>query len=137
MTKQKIDYNQLADGYKFSPAIFTLDAALVKAYIEAIEEASPLYRDSRPVPPMAIVALAMAELSQSVAFPDGAIHVSQDVEFLKTVYVDDTITSQATVVKKQKRGPLNLLTIEFRAFDKDSQGVVIGKTEFILPVSSS
>jgi acyl dehydratase len=137
MTKEKIDFNQLAEGYKFSPAVFTLDAALVKAYVEAVEETGPLYRESRLVPPMAVVALAMAELSQSVAFPEGAIHVSQDVEFLGIVHVDDMITSQAAVVKKQKRGPLNLLTIEFRAFDKDSQGVVTGKTEFILPVSSS
>ena len=133
MKNQQIDYSQLYEGYKFSPAIFKLEAALVRDYIEAVEETSTLYQDTRLVPPMAVVTLAMAALSQSVSFPYGAIHVSQEVEFLKAAHMDDTIMSQATVTKKQKRGPLNLLTIEFRALDKDAQGVVTGKTEFILP----
>ena len=133
MKNQQIDFSQLYEGYTFHPTIFKLEAALVRDYIEAVEETSTLYRNTLLVPPMAVITLAMAALSQSVSFPYGAIHVSQEVEFLKEVHVDDTITSQAKVIKKQKRGPLNLLAIEFRALDKDAQGVVTGKTEFILP----
>jgi len=135
MEKQKIDFNDLYDGYGFSPTTFTLNDTLVKAYIQAVEEQSTLYRDSKLVPPMAIVALAMAELSQSVVFPNGAIHVSQEVNFMKAAHIGDIVTSQAKVIRKQKRGPLHMLTIEFRAVDADSKEVMTGKTEFILPVS--
>ncbi len=137
MKDQQIDFSQLYEGYTFHPTIFKLEAAMVREYIEAVEETSTIYRDTPLVPPMAVITLAMAALSRSVSFPNGAIHVSQEVEFLKAIYVGDTITSQAKVIKKQKRGPLNLLAIEFRALDKDAQGIATGKTEFILPEPTS
>ena len=133
MPQQKVDCTELKEGYEFPQASFCLDSSQVNAYIKTVNETSALYRNTKLVPPMAIVALAMAALSESVSFPSGAIHVSQEVEFLDTVSINDVIISHSRVSRKQKRGPVNLMAIEIHAFNENNKEVLAGKTEFILP----
>jgi acyl dehydratase len=137
--QQKIEYDKLNEGYEFPKTNFSLDLSLVRDYIEAVSETSTLYKSTDVVPPMAIVALAMAELSKNISFPSGAIHVSQAVEFLGIARMGDTVTSHARISRNQKRGAINILSIELNAFDKDAQQILTGKTEFILssPASTS
>jgi acyl dehydratase len=131
--QRKIDYNELKEGYEFPQTSFCLDSSLVSAYIKAVNETSSLYQNTRLVPPMAVIALAMTALSEGVSFPSGAIHVSQEVEFLETVDINDVIISHSRVSRKQKRGPVNLMAIEFHAFNENYKEVLAGKTEFIVP----
>jgi acyl dehydratase len=133
VTQQKVDYSELKEGYEFPQASFCLDSSLVNAYIKAVNETSALYQKTRFAPPMAVAALAMAALSEGVSFPSGAIHVSQEVEFLDTVNINDVIVSHSRVSRKQKRGPVNLMAIEFHVFNENDKEVLKGKTEFILP----
>ena len=130
---EQIDYRQLEAGYEFPPASYRMDSSTVRAYLEAVEEESNLYGDSGLVPPMAIAAHALAALSKAVAFPAGAIHISQVVEFAGTVDTRDTITSRARVGRNQKRGRFHLLSIDLSACKDDDRVVFRGRTDFILP----
>ena len=130
---QKIELNQLEAGYRFPASSYQLDASKVAAYLGAAEDTSHLYRDSRLVPPMMVAAYAMAALSQRIALPPGTIHVSQELEFIDTVSVDDSLISQATVSRKQHRGKLHLLAIETNVCNQNQQAVLTGKSTFILP----
>ncbi len=137
MSEQRVDYSKLDVGYEFPQTTFCLDSSLVADYTSAVGETSPLYQGSKLVPPMAMAAFAMAALSKGLSLPSGAIHVSQEMEFVNTVSTGDIITSHAKVSRKQKRSIFQILTIDFHAFDQDNKMVMSGKTEFILPVANA
>jgi hypothetical protein len=131
--KQKIDYSELTTGYEFPQTSFRLDATMIVSYLKAVDDTTPFYKDTNLVPPMALVALAMAGLSKNISLPEGAIHVSQELEFLNTVSPEDTITSYAKVSRKQKSGRFHLLTIDLHLHSQNNKEVLFGQTEFILP----
>jgi len=131
--EQKVEYSQLEAGYEFPPSSYKLDSSMVAMYLKAVEDTSSLYQDTELVPPMAVAAYAMAALSESISLPSGTIHVSQELEFIDTVSIKDTITSYAKVSRKQSRGKFHLLTIELNVFNQRQKAVLAGKTSFILP----
>lgn len=134
MTKQqKLEYRQIEVGHEFPPTSYKLDSSMVSTYLKAVEETSRLYQDTELVPPMAIAAYAMAALSEGISLPPGAIHVTQEIEFIDTVRVTDTITCHAKVSRKQNRGRLHLMTIDLDVFNQNQKAVFAGKVGFILP----
>jgi acyl dehydratase len=134
-------YSQLEVGYEFPPGNYKLDASKVALFLKAVDDTSPLYQDNRSalslskrlVPPMAVAALAMATLSNTISLPPGAIHVSQELSFVKTVSLDDNLTSYARLSRTQKRGKLHLITVDLNVRNQNQQTVLTGKTSFILP----
>jgi len=133
MSGQKVDYSKLELGYEFPPASYQLDSSKVAAYLRAVSETSDLYQDLKIVPPTAVATLAMAALLEHMTLPSGAIHVSQELEFIRLVNTEDTITSYAKVTKKQKRGRFHLSTIGLNAFNNKQEAVLAGEINFILP----
>lgn len=131
--RKKVSYNQLEPGYEFPPSSHRLDSSMVNAYLKAVEETNALYQDTGVVPPLAASALALTALSEKIPFPSGAIHVSQEFEFMDSVNTDDTLTSRAKVIKNQKRGRLHILTTAFSVFNQKQKEVLVGKTSFVLP----
>lgn len=131
--EQKVEYKQFEAGYEFPPSSYKLDSSMVAMYLKAVEDTSSLYQDTELVPPMTVAAYAMAALSESISLPSGTIHVSQELEFIDTVSIKDTITSYAKVSRKQSRGKFHLLTVELNVFNQRQKAVLAGKTSFILP----
>ncbi len=130
---QKIDIREVAAGYAFPPVSYQIDSARVADYLGAVDEDDARYRDTGLVPPMAVSALALAALSEGMTMPPGAIHVSQEVEFLDTVSTADTVTSQATVARSQNRGKFHMVTVALSVVNQGEKEVMTGKTSFILP----
>jgi len=131
--KQKIEYKQLEVGYAFSPASYRLEPSRIALYLKAVEETSTLYRDSGLVPPMAVAANAITALSQDISLPEGAVHVSQELEFCDVARVNDTITCYSRVSRKQVRGQIHLMTVDFHMENQQKKIILTGKTSFILP----
>ncbi len=135
MGQRRIEYVKLVTGYEFAPTSFKLDTKTVKAYLKAVEDNNPLYEEKSIVPPMAATALAMAAMSAGLALPPGAIHVSQEIEFLNTINIDETLTSYAKVNRKSERGKFHMLTIGINLLNQKKVVVISGETSFILPLS--
>jgi acyl dehydratase len=131
---EKTGYQDLKAGQEFSPATFQLDAAAVADYLKAVEEDSAIYRATGLVPPMALAALALKSLIDTISMPAGTIHVSQEFEFLAAVNVQDALTSQARVSRIQERGKLHLMTVDISVVNQEQKQVLSGKTSFVLPV---
>ena len=131
--KQKAEYSQIEAGHKFPASSFQMDESAVTTYLRAVGETGTLYHDSRLVPPTAIAAFAMAALSEKLSFPPGTIHVSQDLEFMDTISTSDTLTCHARVSRKQDRGKLHLLTVDFDVYNQQKKAVLTGKMSFVLP----
>jgi acyl dehydratase len=129
----KIEYYQLTAGFEFPSQSYVLDETAVSLYLEATQESDDLFRRDRLVPPMAVTAFAMSALSQSISMPSGTIHVSQELDFLKPVKVNDTITCLSKVSRKVERGGLRLMNTDITVVNQDRETVLTGKVGFVLP----
>lgn len=132
-TEPNSQYRQLEAGYEFPPVSYQMEADMVSTYLKAVEDTSRLYQATELVPPMAVAAYAMTALAKSIVIPPGTIHINQELEFLDTVSIGDTITCRARVSRNQQRGRLHLLTIDLNVSNRDQKAVLAGKTTFILP----
>ena len=129
-----ISFDQLVDGYEFPSASCDLDALFVSKYLEAVDRRKEQnIPSSEFVPPLAIVARVMTELSKSLELPPGSIHASQELELFKLVPVGAAINCRSRVVQKLNRGKLRLLAIEFNALNQDEEKVLSGKATLVLP----
>jgi acyl dehydratase len=129
----KIEYFQLTVGFEFPPQSYNMDADLVSLYLEATRDSSELFLSGKLVPPMAVTAYAMNALSQAVALPSGTIHVTQELDFLKTVKVGDTIVCFSKVSRKVDRSGMRLMNIDLTVTNQSAETVLTGKVGFILP----
>jgi acyl dehydratase len=135
MSQQKIDYGELTTDYEFAPVSFQPDGEMVAVYLSAIEGDKSTYEQDKIVPPMAIAALAMAAMSEGLVLPPGTVHVSQELQFLSTVSINETLTSYARVSHKVARGKFHMLTVGINVLNQKQVAVLTGETSFILPLS--
>jgi acyl dehydratase len=131
--QSKTEYYQLYVGFEFPPQSYKLDSSVVSLYLEAVKETNDLYRKEALVPPMAVTAFAMASLSEALKMPPGTIHVSQELDFLKLVYIGDTITCYSKVSRKLDRGGLRLMNTDITVVNQNKENVLTGKVGFVLP----
>ncbi len=131
---EKTGYQDLKAGQEFPPAAFQVDSEIVADYLKAVEEDNVIYQNTGLVPPMALAALALKALINTISMPPGTIHVSQEFEFIDAVNTRDTLTSQARVSRVQERGKLHLMTVDISVVNQEQKPVLAGKTSFVLPV---
>ena len=129
----KVELEQLEEGYEFTPVDYRLDSSMVTAYIEAVGEDAGFFHNTDTVPPMAIAALALTSLMETVPFPPGTIHVSQEFDFIDTASTKDALTRHARIITKRERGRLRMMTIGLSVYKHDEQPVLKGETSLILP----
>ena len=128
--KSPIKIEQLVTGYEFPPSSFDLEPVAVAKYLEAVGRRSS--ETPQVVPPMAMAAYTMAAVAQAMALPDGTIHASQELEFLKVVSVGATIECRGRIVQNIKRGGLNLLALELEALDENQERVLSGRATLVV-----
>lgn len=128
-----MQYSDLQVGYQFPPSAIVMDKGTVADYVQATEDGNAVYAEEGLVPPMALAARAMAALSEHIPLPPGAIHVSQEFDFLGTVTAGDSLVSRASVVKKVDRAGFHLLTIGLDVSDGQGRPVLSSRIGFMLP----
>ena len=133
MPGQAIEYNNLFTGFEFPPQSYQMEITSIRDYLQATGETNELYQNERLVPPLAVTAFAMNALSQVVIMPPGTIHVSQELEFLGTVRIGDTITCFSTVSRKVDRGGLRLMNTKMVVVNQNQAKVLTGNVGFVLP----
>lgn len=133
MTEQKLEYGQLEVGQEFPAVSFSLDSDSVTSYLKATGETDSLYEGTGIVPPMAVAAWALISLLEHVVLPEGTIHLSQELQCLSMATEGDTLNCRARVSRKQERGRLRLLDIEFDVVDKEGTPLISGKSSFNFP----
>jgi acyl dehydratase len=133
MSEPAIEYHKLFVGFEFPAQSYRLDAALVTDYLQATGDDDALYQSEPLVPPMAVTAFAMNSLSSAIVMPPGTIHVSQELDFLKTVRIGDTITCYSTVSRKVDRGGLRLMNTDINVVNQNAEKVLSGRVGFVLP----
>lgn len=130
---KSVDYANIEPGYVISSAGYTFSAKDVEAYLAATGDDGSLTHDAYTIPPMAVAALSMGAISEDISFPDGAVHVSQQMEFRGTVKVGESVVCTSTVLTQRRRGSFNMLTLGIEVKNDIEAVVYYGKTTVLLP----
>lgn len=130
-----IDYSKLETGQQLSGQCLTLDAKAVGDYMAAVSDASnPTAGDGTPlVPPMAIAALALSAVINTLQIPGGTIHASQELGFGASVPVGETLECTATLTQNSVRRNWRFLVVSMEATSKAGSTVMEGKSTIMLP----
>ncbi|UCH86135.1 MAG: MaoC family dehydratase [Dehalococcoidia bacterium] len=127
----------LDKGHQFSGTSFVLDEETVARYLEAVEDEA-LLRLAQAVgkawvPPMAVAALALRSLMEEMTLPAGAIHGSQEFEFLRALEVGERITCRAWLSHRSQRAGWWILAVGMEGTDESGQPVLTGRLTVMVP----
>ncbi len=127
--------SEFKPGDRIAASSFTIDTNTINEYIEAVEESSGYFTRNSPgavAPPLACASLAMAALLKDIEFPEGAIHLSQEIKLNKPVRIGQTFHCYSSLIQNQVRRQLRIMTIRLEVDDENGEEVLEGKTSFIL-----
>ena len=130
-----IDYSKLETGQELSSQSLTLDAKAVEEYTAAVSDtSSPVASDGSPlVPPMAIAALALSAVINTLQIPGGTIHASQELGFGAAAPVGATLDCRATLAQNSVRRGWRFLVVNMEATSEGGDIVMEGKSTIMLP----
>ena len=133
----RLSWEALAKGTELPSLSFELSPGWVKEYVEAVDDRAIGELGSGVVPPMAVAALAIRSLLEAVELPPGALHVGQELQFLRPLEKGEKLRSRARVVSRGQRAGWALVAIDLRAEDGAGQTVMTGRTTVVAPASDN
>jgi len=126
----------LPKGHQFPATAFELSPDWVNEYAASVEDrATSALGDF--VPPMALAALSIRALLESAALPAGAIHLGQEVTFLRAVRRGEKLTARARITSRGERQGWVLMGVELTASDERSEPVMTGRATVTFPAQLS
>jgi len=120
-------------GHHFPAAEFDLSPQWVQGYASAVEDAA-IGAHAGAVPPMAVVALSIRALLESASLPPGAVHLGQEVAFLRKVRVGESLRAEAEVVSRGERQGWALMAVGLAASARDGEQVMTGRATVTFPL---
>lgn len=114
------------------PATFSLDNALVRAYLVAVGDDNDY---ATTVPPLAAVALGLEALQAEIMLPEGSLHTGQEIEHLTPLTVGDRLTLTGRIAQRSERQGYVISVIEFEI--AGSNGIAVrARSTIMAPVAS-
>ena len=124
-----------AKGHQFPPLQLDLSEQWVHSYVEAVEDAA-IDRHQRSVPPMALAALAIGALLKSAGLPEGAVHVAQELSFVRSVSPGEALTASARVLSRGERQGWVLMGVALAVADDSGSAVMTGRATLTFPMEA-
>jgi hypothetical protein len=119
----------LPQGHEFALAGFTLTRERIEQYLAAVEDDQSIYFERGVCPPLAVAALALGSILESVELPPGTLHTGQEIEQRTLVPMDTPLSLRARLARRSDRAGLAIAAIEFEVTAGDAQEpALIGKT---------
>lgn len=103
----------LPQGHEFAAAGFTLTRERVEQYLAAVEDDQPVYLERGVCPSLAVAALALGSILETVELPAGTLHTSQEIEQRTAVAIATPLTLRARLARRSGRAGLAICVIEF------------------------
>ncbi len=126
--------SDLATGYEFPVVSIRLTPEVVERYRSAVEDDSPLNRTpDAPVPPSGLIALSLGILLQTVVFPPGLMHMSQEAEMMAPAHVGAEMACRCRVRSRSLRSGNIIMALEFTTY-ADGAEVLKARTNLLYPV---
>jgi hypothetical protein len=123
----------LPQGFQFQDTSFTLTAADLSRYLDAVEDGNEVYAQLRYAPPLAVAARALGTLLEVAELPAGTLHTGQEVESHRGCPIGAPLTFSGRIAQRSERAGLVISVIEFTVATEDGQPAVSGRTTVMAP----
>lgn len=124
----------LSKGHEFPPVAVDLSSGWVRDYTAAVEDGAIGAQGAELVPPMALAALSIRALLEGAQLPAGAIHLGQDLAFLRPVGVGERLSAGGRIASRGERQGWVLMGIDLRVEDEARAPVMTGRATVTMPL---
>lgn len=105
----------------------------VSAYLRAVGDYLPVYRETGLAPPLFGVALALGRILEQFRLPAGAIHSLQEFDTLRPIETGSSLRTQAFLERERERGGLRFLTFGVNMQPPAGNPALAIKTTLLIP----
>ena len=131
-----MNYHSLEPGFEFPEKTFLVRQKDAEDYLDAVEVLSEVYDGTEGfVAPTALAAYALRGITETIPVPSGAIHGSQELEFLGLVRYEEVIACSGTVAQNSVKMKRRFVVIDLYVNGSDGNLKLRGKTTLILPLT--
>ena len=130
--------SDLPKGHRFSPTTLQLTAEDVARYLSAVGDDSAIYLERGVTPPLAVAALALGALLETIELPDGTLHSGQELEVRGGVPLGAELTLTGSIAQRSERAGLIISVIEFEVTAAgEAGGAIGGRTTVVAPTNAA
>ena len=132
------EYSTLSVGQNIPVKAFFVDVNSAMLYANAVEDSTVIInKPNQPIiiPPMAIAALGLRGILDSLGVPEGALHSSQELNFHGPFEVGSEFHCLATVERNSVRKQSRFVSIKLSVRDNKNNEVLSGTTTLIIPIN--
>jgi hypothetical protein len=124
----------LRKGHEFAETKFEMTQDWVSNYVVAVEdETTP----QRAIPPLALATLSIRSLLDQASLPEGAIHVSQEVNFWLAHPPRGEVVAKARIASRGERAGWVLMGIELAFQDSSGSSIMSGRATITFPAAEA
>ena len=104
----------------------------IACYLDAVGDKSTLFLDEAIVPPMAILAQAMAEAMAAIKLPPGTVHTSQDLEVDHLASVGASVECTCAINSNTLRSDIRFLVLEFKCTSASRARIFVARPTLVV-----
>lgn len=123
----------LPKGHEFAETRFELTPEWVAEYRAVVEDEASAPPD---VSSLSLATLSIRALLEQAALPDGAIHVSQELNFSLATQPGRVIVARARVASRGERAGWVLMSVELAVGDEAGTSIMDGRATIIFPAAA-
>lgn len=130
--------SDLPKGHQFPPTSLQLTDEDVARYLAAVEDESGIYLERGLTPPLAVAALALGALLESIELPAGTLHSGQELESRGGIPLGAALTLSGSIAQRSERAGMVISVIEFSVTAAGEPGGAIqGRTTVVAPADAA
>jgi hypothetical protein len=119
----------LPRGHELGPATFAIFPEQADAYARAVGDEAD-YGDAPP--PLAVVALALRALQDTISLPEGSLHTGQEVEHHAAARLGEPLSMRGRVAQRSERQGFVISVIELEVASAGGS-VLTARTTIMAP----
>ena len=126
-------FAEVQAGVPYPEKKITLTEEAVKAYLAAVEDDTPLYKEEQLVPPAYAAVYTRWEALTGEQLEDGTVHAKQGFRYVKQVHWGETMTLRGHVKEKMEKRGLKFVIQKVEAYNEAGELAVENEITIILP----
>ena len=109
----RLPITDLPKAHEFDIGAVDVTPDGVERYLAAVEDTNAVYTKCGLAPPVAVAALALAQLLDVIELPDGTLHTGQEIEMHAGVPIGANLSMRGRIAQRSLRAGMVIIVIEF------------------------
>ena len=128
-----MDLDKLPTGHSLPAMERRITRQMVLDYLNAVGDNSPVYESVGWVPPIAVSALTVRFMLETMGLPSGTLHASQEIEICKPIATDSKVLYEVNIAQNTIRHPWRFLVLDVVARQKSGPTLMQSRCTLLVP----